>query len=62
MQKAGVTKGTIILDINDTRLETTEDWEKVIKTTNQSSDRTLWIKAIAPSGRKQSFVIDLAEE
>lgn len=62
MQEAGVSKGTIILAVNDTRLESVEDWEKVIKTTSQSSDRTLWIKAIAPSGRKQSFVIDLNEE
>ncbi len=61
MQKAGVSKGTIILAVNETRMETTENWEQAIKAANQSSDRTLWIKAIAPSGRKQSFVIDLNE-
>lgn len=62
MQKAGVAKGTIILAVNDTRMETSEDWEKAVKSANQSTDRTLWIKAIAPSGRKQSFVIDLNEK
>ena len=62
MQKAGVAKGTIILAVNETRMETPENWEQAIKTANQSSDRTLWIKAIAPSGRKQSFVIDLNEK
>ena len=62
MQKAGVSKGTIILAVNDTRMESAEDWENAVKTANQSSDRTLWIKAIAPSGRKQSFVIDLNEK
>ena len=61
MQKAGVSKGTIILAVNETRMETAENWEQAIKAANQSSDRTLWIKAIAPSGRKQSFVIDLNE-
>lgn len=61
MQKAGVTKGTIILAVNDTRMEEAQDWENAVKSANQSSDRTLWIKAIAPSGRKQSFVIDLNE-
>jgi hypothetical protein len=43
-------------------MESAEDWENAVKTANQSSDRTLWIKAIAPSGRKQSFVIDLNEK
>lgn len=62
MQKSGVSKGTILLAVNDSRLETAEDWETAIKAANQSSDRTLWIKAIAPSGRKQSFVIDLNEK
>ena len=61
MQKAGVTKGTIILAVNDTRMEEAQDWVNAVKSANQSSDRTLWIKAIAPSGRKQSFVIDLNE-
>ena len=61
MQKAGVSKGTIILAVNDTRMEEAKDWENAVKSANQSSDRTLWIKAIAPSGRKQSFVIDLNE-
>lgn len=62
MQKAGASKGTIILEVNDTRMESPEDWEKAVKGASQSSDRTLWIKAIAPSGRKQSFVIDLNEK
>lgn len=62
MQKAGASKGAIILEVNDTRMENTEDWEKAVKLANQSSDRTLWIKAIAPSGRKQSFVIDMNEK
>jgi S1-C subfamily serine protease len=62
MQKAGVGKGTIIIAVNDTRMENSEDWEKAVKSANQSTDRTLWIKAIAPSGRKQSFVIDLNEK
>lgn len=62
MQSAGVRKGTIILAVNDTRMENVEDWEESVKKANQSKDRTLWIKAIAPSGRKQSFVIDLNEK
>ena len=62
MQKAGVSKGSIILAVNDTHMESVEDWENAVKAANQSTDRTLWIKAIAPSGRKLSFVVDLNEK
>lgn len=62
MQQAGITKGTIILVVNDTRMGTEEDWSAAVKAASQSADRTLWIRAISPSGRKQSFVIDLNEE
>ena len=61
MMDAGVTKGTIILQVNDRKMETQEDWEEAVKQANQSTDRALWIKAMKPSGRKDSFVIDLNE-
>ena len=61
MMDAGVTKGTIILQVNDRKMETAEDWEEVVKQANQSSDRALWIKGMKPSGRKDSFVVDLNE-
>lgn len=61
MQAAGVTKGTIILQVNDTKMQSVEQWEEVVKAANQSTDRTLWIKAVTPSGRKVSYVIDLNE-
>ena len=59
MMEAGATKGTILLEVNDRKMETVEDWEEVVKEANQSSDRALWIKAVKPSGRKVSFVVDL---
>ena len=61
MMDAGATKGTIILEVNDKKMQTLEDWEEVVKQANQSSDRALWIKAVKPSGRKQSIVVDLNE-
>ncbi len=61
LKEAGVTKGTIILQVNDQKMTTAEDWEESVKRANQSSDRTLWIKALTPSGRKASYVIDLNE-
>ena len=61
MKAAGASKGTIILWVNDQKMQTVEDWEEAVKSANQSTDRTLWIKAITPSGRKVSYVIDLNE-
>jgi len=61
MKQAGATKGTIILWVNDQKMQTVEDWEDAVTKANQSTDRTLWIKAITPSGRKVSFVVDLNE-
>ena len=61
MKSVGATKGTIILQVNDQKMTTEQDWEEAVKSANQSTDRTLWIKALTPSGRKVSYVIDLNE-
>ena len=61
MQEAGMSKGMVILMVNDQRMNTLEDWENVVKNTNKSSDRTLWIRAITSSGRKASFVVELGD-
>ena len=61
LQSIGVGKGTIILQVNDQRMETVEDWDEAVKEANRSSDRSLWIKALTPSGRKVSYVVDLNE-
>jgi len=61
MKSAGAGKGTIILQVNDQKMNTVDDWEEAVKSANQSTDRTLWIKALTPSGRKVSYVIDLNE-
>ena len=62
MKDAGVTKGLIILMVNDQPMRTLEDFDEVVRTTNQSSDRTLWIRAITQSGIKKSMVIELDAE
>ncbi len=59
MQEAGVTKGTILLEANGKKLETVEDWEEAVTSANQSQDRTIWLKAMTPSGRKVAPVIEL---
>ena len=61
MKQAGASKGTVILWVNDQKMQKVEDWENAVTSANQSTDRTLWIKAITPSGRKVSYVIELDE-
>lgn len=62
MMDAGVTKGLIILMVNDKPMRTVEDFEDAVKTAGRASDRTLWIRAITQSGIKKSMVIDLNDE
>ena len=61
LKSAGAAKGTIIMQVNESKMEVVEDWEKAVLNANQSPERTLWIKAMTPSGRKVSYVIDLNE-
>jgi len=62
LMDAGLTKGMIILMVNDEKMTTLDDWEAVVKNANKSSDRTLWIRALTPSGRKASFVVEMETE
>ncbi|MCM1107662.1 MAG: trypsin-like peptidase domain-containing protein [Clostridium sp.] len=61
MQEAGAFKGMIILQVNDRPMRSVEDFEDAVRVANQSSDRTLWIRAVTPSGSKRSLVIELSE-
>ncbi len=62
MQKAGITKGLILLQVNDKQLRTVEDWNEAVKEANMSTDRVLWIRAKTQSGLNRSFTIELADE
>jgi len=59
MKDVGVTKGLILLQINDKVLNTPEDFNEAVKTTNMSNDRVLWIRAKTQSGINKSFTIEL---
>lgn len=62
MQEAGLAKGMIIMMVNDEKMKTLEDWEEAVRNANKSKDRTLWIRALLPSGRKASFVVEMEPE
>ncbi len=62
LMDAGISKGMILLQVNDKEMRTVEDFEEAVKLANQSSDRTLWIRAITQSGRRVATAIDLSDE
>ncbi len=58
-KRAGITKGYVILMVNDTPMRTEDDFHKVVEAANGSDDRVLWIRAYTPVGRRASFAIEL---
>ncbi len=61
MQEAGVTKGIIIMQVNDREMKTLEDFNAAVKEANMSAERQLWIRAKTQSGINKSFVIELSD-
>ncbi len=60
---AGIQKGYIIMIVNDQRVSSVEDFEKIVERASKSSsdERVLFIKGISPNGRTRYYAIDLAE-
>lgn len=61
MQDAGITKGTIIMQVNDKEMRTTEDFDEAVRNANLSTDRVLWIRAKSQSGINRSYTIELSQ-
>lgn len=61
MKDAGITKGLIILQINDEQMRTLEDFEAAVKAANMTTDRILWIRAKTMSGIPKSFTVELGD-
>lgn len=62
MQKAGVTKGLILMQVNDKTLNKREDFDEAVREANMSKDRVLWIRAKTKSGLNKSFTVELEEK
>jgi len=58
---SGITKGIIIMKVNDKEMRTTDDFDNVVKEANLSTDRVLWIRARTQSGINKSFAIELSD-
>lgn len=61
MMDAGISKGIIIIQVNDVPIRSVEDFENAVKTANMSTDRVLWIRAKTQSGLNRSFTVELSE-
>lgn len=58
---AGITKGYIIMVVNDQKVSTPDDIEKIVEKVmkSNSDEKILVLKGIYPSGRTKYYVIDL---
>jgi len=61
---AGIKDGFVILDINNARVNSAEDVEKVydsIMKSNDEYDKVMFITGLYPTGKKMYYAVDLAD-
>lgn len=63
LKDAGIKKGFIIMVVNNQRVKTPEDLEKIVDDIlhGRTEDQGLFIKGFYPNGRTKYYAIDLAE-
>ena len=61
LKDAGITKGLIIMKVNDKEMRSNSDFEEAVKAANMSADRVLWIRAKTQTGINKSFAVELSE-
>ena len=59
MKEAGVPKGFIIQQVNDTPMKSFDDLQQTVK---DAKDQMLVIKGIFPTGKRGGFVVYLQNE
>lgn len=62
LKEAGISKGFIICDVNDAKINSIEDLQKAVENASSSKDETLYIKGIWPTGKKGYFAVDLTNK
>ena len=62
MKEAGITKGIILMRVNDKDLSTTDDFYDAVKRANLSTDRVLWIRAKTQTGYNKSYTVELGDQ
>lgn len=59
---AGISKGFIILKVDNQAVSSSEDIEKIVQTVSGRQDKGLFISGFYPNGRTRYYAIDLGEE
>jgi len=59
--KHGISKGFIILKLNDQRISSIEEIEKIIQQVGGAQDKGLFISGFYPNGKTKFYAIDLGE-
>lgn len=60
--QAGISKGFIILKVDNQAVSTSEDIEKLVQQVSTRQDKGLFISGFYPNGRTRYYAIDLGEE
>lgn len=62
LKDAGVAKGFIIQQVNDSPMKTLEDLQDAVEQTSTSKEPVLYIKGMWQTGKKGYFAVDLGEQ
>ena len=60
-KNAGIQKGFIILQANDTPIKSIDDLQTAVKSASTSKDPVLYIKGVWPTGKKDYFAVQVTE-
>src|SRR5574344_6426 len=61
LKDAGISKGFIILEVNDKDMKTLSDLQEVVKNASTSKDPVLYIKGMWPTGKKAYFAVQVEQ-
>jgi S1-C subfamily serine protease len=61
LKTAGINKGFIIQEINDTPMKSLDDLQTIVKSASTSKDPVLYVKGIWPTGKKDYFAVQISE-
>ena len=61
LKKAGITRAFIIKKVNDEKVNSIGDFQRLVKEASNSKDPVLYIVGVYPTGKKAYFVVPLEE-
>lgn len=61
LKTAGINRGFIIQNVNDTMVKSIDDLQNIVKKASTSKDPVLYIQGIYPTGKKAYFAVPLSD-